>query len=145
MAGGKRIGKLPPRYSFLLNPHTETRLSRCPRCERKTHPRKFALLIVVDGSGPLALGKTCKFCTPCDLIMCHQDELEYELTIALEPHNPEAIGNEYAVFGTVSRKVWRRGLEGEGMDTGDAREHVADFEREFDLHYDPGGWRPSDE
>ena len=27
-----RMGKLKPRYSFLLNPYTDVRLSKCPRC-----------------------------------------------------------------------------------------------------------------
>ena len=32
-----RIGKLAPRYSFMLNPHTEVRLSKCPKCRKATH------------------------------------------------------------------------------------------------------------
>ncbi|MBA2691507.1 MAG: hypothetical protein H0U65_03305 [Rubrobacter sp.] len=141
---GKRLGKKEPRYSFILNPHEGTRLSRCPRCEGRTHPRKFVLFIVVDGFGPLALGKTCKFCTRCALIMAHKDELEHELTIAFEKRDPAIIGNEYMVFGTVDKKVWQKGLEGEAPDIENMLDHVADFEREFDLHYDPGGWRPAE-
>ena len=40
----KRIGKLPPRYSFILNPYADVRLSKCPRCQKLTYLRKFALL-----------------------------------------------------------------------------------------------------
>jgi hypothetical protein len=46
-----RIGKLPPRYSFMLNPHAEVRLSVCPKCRKPTHPRKFALFIHIDKVG----------------------------------------------------------------------------------------------
>jgi hypothetical protein len=75
----KRIGKLPPRYSFILNPYADVRLSRCPRCQKLTYLRKFALFIHIDVWGPMALGKTCRYCSRCELIMAHQDELEAQL------------------------------------------------------------------
>src|SRR5215210_4340089 len=81
----ERLGKLPPRYSFILNPYPDERLSKCPKCDQRTHLRKFALFILVDGFGPMVLGKTCRFCTPCELLIVHQDELEHELVVALEP------------------------------------------------------------
>jgi hypothetical protein len=87
MARSTRVGKLPPRYGFILNPHGGTRLSKCPRCERYTHPRKFAFFIHVEGWGPMALGKTCKYCSRCELIMMHQDELEAELTYSFRATN----------------------------------------------------------
>ncbi len=137
----KRLGKLPPRYKYILNPYEDLRLSKCPICDRPTHMRKFALFIVVDGVDPLVLGKTCRFCTPCDLIMIHKDELEYELVVAFERPYPDAIGNGYMVFGTMDKKVWRKSLKGEGLS--DSLAYVADFEEELNLHYDPGGWRPT--
>lgn len=138
-----RLGKLPPRYSFGLNPHQETRFSRCPKCERRTHPRKFVLFIHVDGTDPIALGKTCRFCTPCQFIIVHQDELEQELTIIFERRDPNVIGNEYMVLGTVDKKAWQRGLKSETPTIGDMFDHIADFEQVYELHYDPGGWRPA--
>src|ERR1051325_8100835 len=54
MARNTRVGTLPPRYGFILNPHAGTRLSKCPRCGKLTHPRKFAFLIHVDEEGELA-------------------------------------------------------------------------------------------
>src|SRR5262249_29715675 len=74
-----RIGKRPPQYSFILNPYSDVRLSKCPKCERPTHPRKFALVIHIQNWGPLVLGKTCRYCTRCQLIIAHQDELEAEM------------------------------------------------------------------
>jgi hypothetical protein len=132
----------PPRYSFLLNPHLGTRLSRCPICERLTHPRKFALLIHVEGYDPLALGKTARYCTPCELVMVHQDELEAELANNLGRIAPHVVGNPYIVLGTVDIKVWRRGLAG-GQTAGEAMEAFAPFEKYYDLEFDPGGWRPA--
>ena len=67
----RRLGKLPPRYLFILNPYTDARFSKCPRCERPTHLRKFALFILIDDWGPLVLGKTCRYCTRCELIIAH--------------------------------------------------------------------------
>lgn len=145
MAGKTRLGKLSPRYSFGLNAYEETRFSRCPICEGRTHPRKFALFIVIDGWGPMALGKTCKFCSRCQLIIAHQDELEHELAFLFEKLDPSVIGNEYMVFGTVDKKVWKKGLGGEGVEQGNMLDHVADFEKEYELHFEPGGWYPADE
>src|ERR1044071_5344856 len=138
------IGKLPPRYSFILNPHEGTRLSKCPLCLRLTFPRKFALFIHVDEWGPMALGKTCKYCSRCELIMVHQDELEAQLAYRFSKIAPEFIGNEYLVIGTVDKRVWKRGLEGSGGEFGEMLKHIADFNRVYNLHFEPGGWYPAD-
>jgi hypothetical protein len=138
----KRIGKLPPRYSFLLNPYTDVRLSKCPKCEKLTFLRKFALFIHIEGYGPLALGKTCRWCNRCQLMMAHKDELDRELAHCMGRLAPEAVGKDYLVLGTIDKKVWRAGLEGGGGTEG-ILDHVAGFKKWLDLHVDPGGWRPA--
>ncbi|HEX6711467.1 MAG TPA: hypothetical protein VF068_14140 [Rubrobacter sp.] len=100
------------------------------------------LFIYIVGFGPMALGKTCRFCTLCELIVVHQDELERELTTTLESRAPAVIGNEYMILGTMDRKVWRRCLEDAPTVTGDIFDHIADFKKELELEYDPGGWSP---
>jgi hypothetical protein len=105
MAKKKRIGKLPPRYSFILNPYADVRLSKCPRCQKLTHLRKFALFIHIDKWGPMALGKTCRYCSRCELIMAHKDELEAQLEHSFSQIAPEVIGNEYLVLGTIENKA----------------------------------------
>jgi hypothetical protein len=140
----ERIGKLKPRYSFLLNPYSDIRLSKCPKCERPTHPRKFALFIHVDGWGTLVLGKTCRYCTRDELIIVHQDELEAELAEKFATLEPKVIGNDYLVVGTVDKKVWQRGLSGQGNSVGDVLDHLADFKKVLELEYEPGGWYPAD-
>ena len=139
------IGRLAPRYSFLLNLYPDVRLSKCPRCGRPTHPRKFALFIDVEGFGPLVLGKTCRFCTPCQMVIAHRDELEAELARGPAGQMPGAAEGRYFVVGTVDREVWRQGLSGSGAQLGEALDHLADFKRYFDLHVEPGGWRPAGE
>jgi hypothetical protein len=136
-----RIGRRAPKYSFMLNGHADVRLSRCPKCERLTHARKFALFVVVERWGPVVLGKTCRYCTPCELIMTHQLELEGELARCFAQRAPHVIGNEYMVLGTVDRAVWKRALTGAAPPWEEVLRSTSDFARHFDLHVDPGGWR----
>jgi len=93
----RRIGELHPRYSFTLNPHAKLRLSKCPKCQQSTHLRKFALFIHIEKWGSIALGKTCRYCSRCEMIMVHRDELEEQLAHSLTQIAPEAIGNQYVV------------------------------------------------
>src|SRR5262245_57020709 len=138
----ERIGKLKPRYAFILNQYPDQRLSKCPKCNRLTHPRKFALFIHVEKWGPMLLGKTCRYCTRCELIIAHQDELEAELAHHFGRLAPEVVGNDYLVVGTVDRRYWQEGLSGQGQTLGDALDHLADFKKVLELEVEPGGWRP---
>jgi hypothetical protein len=141
----KHLGKLKPRYSFLLNPYSDVRLSKCPRCERPTHLRKFALFIHVENWGPIILGKTCRYCTPCELIIAHCNELEPELASGPAQFVTKTPGSGYFVVGTVELKTWRDGLQKSGTPMDDILEHLADFKKYLDLHVEPGGWYPANE
>ena len=91
----RRLGKLPPRCSFVLNRHEDLRLRKCPKCDQPTRLRKFVLAIQVDGFGLMALAKTGRFSPGCDLLTVDQDELEHEeLTIAFETRTPNLFGND---------------------------------------------------
>lgn len=140
----ERIGKLPPRHSFALNPHKEARCTKCPQCEQPTRLRKFALLIGVEGFGLIVLGKTCRFCPACDFIIAHQDELESLLAASFSTHQPELMGSQYHIIGTVERTTWRKGMRDAITSTDELLHHAADFKKEFDLHCEPGGWYPED-
>src|SRR5690242_18500799 len=110
----RTIGKLAPQYAFMLNPYGDIRLSKCPQCGRSTHPRKFALLIHIAEYGPLVLGKTCRYCTRCELIAAHQDELESQLAHSLTSIAPEAVESEYLVLSTMDKKIWQQAVRGGG-------------------------------
>ena len=138
-----KIGKLPPRYSFILNPYSDERLSKCPKCHRPTHLRKFALLIHIDEWGPMALGKTCRYCTRCELIIAHQDELEAQLADSFSSIAPDVIGNKYMVLGTVDKRIWQSELQGSGRQLSEVLKHTADFKTVLDLKVEPGGWYPA--
>ena len=70
-----KIGKLPPHYTFILNPYPDERLSKCPKCHRPTHLRKFAVFIHIDEWEPMTHGKTCRYWT-------------YSTEAATRPHLP---------------------------------------------------------
>lgn len=129
----------------MLNPYAEVRLSKCPKCQKDTHLRKFALLIHIEGWGAMALGKTCRYCSRCEMIMVHQDELEAKLAQSFSQIAPEVIGNEYMVLGTIEKKVWQEGLQGRGKQLAAMLQHVADFKNVYDLKYEPGRWYPANE
>jgi hypothetical protein len=138
----RRLSTLPPRYSFILNPYSDERLSKCPCCHRPTHPRKFAFLVHVESFGPLAIGKTGRYCTPCELIVLHQDELESELAHHLNRLAPTAVGEEYFVVGTMDKKIWQKGLTEGGTDMSSSLDHTAVFKTVLKLEV-KGGWGPA--
>jgi len=90
----------------------------------------------------MALGKTCRYCSPCEIVMVHRNELEAEIARGLSPVAPEAVGNDYWVFGTIEKKIWRQGLGSSGKPIAEILRHVADFKHHYDLQYEPGGWHP---
>jgi hypothetical protein len=140
-----RIGKLRPRYSFLLNPHAEVRLSKCPKCRKVTHLRKFALFIQIDEWGPMVLGKTCRYCSHCEMVMVQRAEIEAELAHGLNQLAPQVIGNDYLVLGTIQKKIWREGLDGQAKPLAEMLNRAADFKHQYELDYKPGGWYPATE
>ena len=72
-----RLGNLAPLYKFFLNPYADVRFtSSCPNCCGKTKQRKLPLAIHVSDWGMVILNKTCRFCSTCDLVIGHQDEIE---------------------------------------------------------------------
>ena len=136
------MGRLPPRYSFALNPHAGARFTRCPRCDARTKARKLSLVIHVAGpdGGKLAvLGKSCRLCTVCELLIAHDAEMT-KLLSSLGV-GPDLDPGGYLVLGTLERRVWRRGLRG-AVEFDELLEHMADFKEHLRVDVEPGGWRP---
>jgi hypothetical protein len=99
------------------------------------------LLIHVDGYGLLNLGKTCRYCSKCEFIIAHQDELESVMAEIFSALCPEVVGNEYLVIGVVVQKVWKRSLvEQSGIE--ELIENASDFKQHLVLRCDPAGWVP---
>jgi hypothetical protein len=105
----RRLGKQPPRYRFFLNPYPDVRFTSCPKCRKRTKQRKVPLVIHVDPRNLVSINKTCRYCSTCDLLIAHQDEVEQQLALLFARHDPAMIGNDYLVIGTQDRADWRRG------------------------------------
>ena len=137
-----RLGKQPPRHTFFLNPYTDARFSKCPKCEGKTRQKKLPLVIHVAGGGTMVLNKTCRYCPGCDLLVAHKDEIESLLAAYYQQTDPQVVGSDYLVIGTVDRADWRRGTEGDMTPNG-MIEVLHDFKDvvQFKL---VGGWGPKD-
>ena len=102
-----KLGKLPVRHKFFLNPYPDDRFTRCPMCQGTMKQRKRPFLIHIDPHVLLTLNMTTRYCPACDLIIMHQDVLEDLLVRSLEQKMPDIIGNDYLVIGTVERATWR--------------------------------------
>ena len=134
-----RMGALPPRYSFVLNPHADYRATSCPRCKAKTMVRKIPLVIHVEGVGPLILRKTCRLCLNCETVIAHQAEIESALKASAG--QAAAATPDYLVLGTVDPQVWRQGLSGD-LNINELVRNMADFKAHLQIEYTPGGWYP---
>ncbi len=106
------VGGQPPRYRFFLNPYPDVRFAACPQCRAKTRARKLPLIIHVQPRHLLALNMTCRFCARCDLLIAHQDELESLLAAYFGQHDPEVMGNDYVVAGTMDHADWESDMRG---------------------------------
>ena len=97
----RRMGVLPPRYSFVLNPHVRERFTKCPSCHASTRIRKLPLVVHVEHPGGpklVLLNKTCRLCLICETLIVDQAELERViiagLVTAIKPL-------DYVVLGTI--------------------------------------------
>ena len=132
------MGALPPRYSFVLNPHRRERFTRCPSCEASTRIRKIPLVVHVDNPNEprlILLNKSCRLCLRCETLIVHQAELELVISIA----EPSAAQSGYVVLGTIDRFTWREGLVG-GAQLADIRAHMADFKKYLNVEVIPAHW-----
>ena len=139
----RRLGKLPPQYTFVLNPYAEYRFTRCPNCDGKTGQRKLPLFIHVDPVRPVALNYTCRYCPRCDLLVAHQDEIETLLARVFAQYDPSVIGNDYLVIGTLERSAWRESMQ-QPKSIPEMLEHLHDFKEVQTVRVQPGGWYPAD-
>ena len=133
-----RMGALPPRYAFVLNPHADAGFTKCPRCDTRTNLRKLPLVIHLEGFGLVLLGKTCRLCLRCETLITHKAELDKLLG---------AVGNvaqpDYVVLGTLGRRTYRQGLTGSAS-IADVKHEMSDFRSYWKVDFTPAGWYPKD-
>jgi Flp pilus assembly protein TadD len=123
---GKPLGKQPPLYRFFLNPYQDARFPTCPQCGLKTRQRKCPLVIHVNSMPALILGKTCRYCVNCDLLIAHQDQVEEQLALYFASSHLEITSNDYLVIGTLDRPEWRKGMQ-DPLSIQEMVEHLHDF------------------
>lgn len=139
-----QLGKLPPHYRFFLNPYKDSRFTRCPQCDRKMRVRKHPFFIHIDPQQPVVLNMTGRYCTNCDLLILHQDRVEELLAAAMMGSNPDVIGNDYLVIGTIERKGWREAQKNPyGLKS--TLEFLHDFKEYVIFEIEHYGWGPADE
>jgi hypothetical protein len=122
-----QLGKLPPRHTFFLNPYEDERYTRCPECEERTKVRKKPFLIHIDPDVLLLLNMSGRYCPACDVLILHKNVVEDLLVRTFEWQNPEIIGNDYLIIGTVEPAFWRK-HKGKAT-AGPTFDNLHDFER----------------
>jgi hypothetical protein len=141
----RQLGGLPPKYSFMVNPYPEERVSRCPLCDRKSRQRKLPILIHVNPKHLIALNYTCRYCPDCDLLIAQKHEIEHYLTALFLQTDPNAIGNDYLAVGTVEKSVWKEGLK-QQHSIDELLQHTSDFATYYeDLQLTRAGYYKADQ
>ena len=137
----KRFGCLKPKYNFSLNPYSELRFSGCPDCHNKTGQRKLPLLVHIEPMNLIALNYTNRYCRHCDMLIGHKHEIEHFLTEMFLKINPEVIGNDYILVGTVEKVAWRENMN-QPKPLNEMLQHAHDFKSYQNLHMTMAGWFP---
>lgn len=105
--------------------------------------RKVPLFIHVQLHYPTTINKHCRYCPKCDILIVHQDELEHMLALTYEKRQPEIIGNEYFVLGTLEPSSLRK-RDKEAILIDNMLDYVHDFKERLEVKYTPAHWGPVD-
>jgi hypothetical protein len=141
----RQFGGLPPKYSFIVNPYPEERVSRCPLCDRKTGQRKIPILIHIKPKQLIILNYTCRFCRDCDLLIAHKHEIEHYLAVLFLQTDPNVIGNDYLAVGTVEKSAWKEGIK-QNQTIDKLLPHASDFITYYqDLQLTRAGYYQADQ
>ena len=73
------------------------------------------------------------------MLIGHKHEIEHHLTELFMKIDPEVIGNDYLVFGTIEKKAWRENLK-DPKPLNEMRQHIHDFKSYQDIRMTMGGW-----
>jgi hypothetical protein len=130
------------RHYFFPNPYQDCAFTKCPKCENKTKVRKIPLVIHIEPNQLFLLNKQCKYCPYCDLIIAKNSEIESLMSAGLRKINPEIIGNDYVVMGTLDRKAWKEGDRGI-LSPSEIIERIYVFKDVLNFKVIPAGWYPN--
>jgi uncharacterized C2H2 Zn-finger protein len=128
-------------HTFFLNPYSDQRFTRCPKCGALTKARKKIFVIHVEPGQLLNLNMTGRYCPVCDLMILHQDVVESLMAAAFSQHDPSIIGNEYLIMGTLDRKVWRD-IQAQPRNYSLVFDNLHVFKNVVTFEIHRGGWQP---
>jgi hypothetical protein len=86
------------------------------------------------------LGKNCRLCVGCEVLIAHQAEIEQLLSASL---GRAVDSQKFMVLGTLDRQVWRRGLA-QPLSFDVVKTHMADFKTYLRVDFTPAGWYPKE-
>jgi hypothetical protein len=139
----KHFGELDPLCHFSMNPYPDMSFMKCIVCNNKTAQRKLPLLIHVDPGNLIALNCTNRYCENCDTLIGHKHEIEHHLTELFLQINPEVIGNDYLVIGTVEKKAWQENIK-QARPLEEMRQSIHDLKDYEELRVTMEGWFSND-
>uniref|UniRef100_A0A8J6ZX89 Uncharacterized protein n=1 Tax=Desmonostoc muscorum LEGE 12446 TaxID=1828758 RepID=A0A8J6ZX89_DESMC len=134
---------LKQRHRFFLNPYIDCAFTKCPKCETKTKIRKFPLVIHIQPQQLFLLNKQCKYCPSCDLIIAKKQEIEPLMTATFVQTNPQILGNNYVVMGTVDKKDWKEG-DKNLLSPSEMIGRIYVFKDVWNFEVIPAGWYPNE-
>ena len=114
------MGALPPRYSLVLNAHTEVASRRARDARRRLAFANYRVRSTLRDSGSSFFARAAR--------------LRY-----VQGSSPSL---DYLVLGTVDLQVWRRGLTG-GVSFDELVRNMADFSRHMQFEQIGHGWEPA--
>ncbi len=138
----KTLGNLPRKHLFFLNPHLDSRFTRCPQCDKPTKIRKFPFAIHIDPHVLMTLNMSGPYCPTCDLIILHKDKVEQLLVAAFAQRDPSIIGNDYLIIGTAERSYWRKASQTSGTYQ-ELFDNLHDFKRVVTFEPVRYAWMPN--
>lgn len=89
------------------------------------------------------LNKQCKYCANCDLIIAKKQEIESLMAFGFNSTNPQIVGNDYLVMGTIDRKDWQANNQ-DSVPPSEIIKGMFIFQDEWNFEVIPAGWYPSE-
>ena len=132
------------RHRFFLNLYSDCAFTKCPKCDTKTKLRKFPLVIHIEPKQLFLLNKQCKYCPSCDLIIAKKQEIEPLMAATFVQTNPQIVGNNYVVMGTVDKKDWKEG-DKNLLSPSEMIGRIYVFKDVWNFEVIPAGWYPNEE
>jgi hypothetical protein len=96
---------------------------------------KISFLIHFGDLNLVTFGLTSRYCSKCEFIILHKKDVDEEFLYRFGK-----VADDLFVIGTVDRKTWKKGLEGNPPNFQEIVENLADFKEVLDYEMQPAGW-----